>query len=41
MSEPEARAVRWTEERAQRGTSEHATREAHGFPARRRRAEEA
>ncbi|WP_268877662.1 hypothetical protein [Actinomadura rubteroloni] len=31
MSEPEARAARWTEERAQRGTSEHATREARGI----------
>ena len=28
LSEPEARGARWTEERAERGTSEHATKEA-------------
>jgi hypothetical protein len=28
MSEPQARGVGWTEERAERGTSEHATSEA-------------
>ena len=29
VSGPAARRVSWTEERAERGTSEHATKEAH------------
>jgi hypothetical protein len=31
MSAPQARGVRWTEERAERGTSEHVTKEAHAL----------